>query len=106
MNKNMKVVKPVEKYKPGYLGKVMPVDNPSKLTDFVTNKYDAFSKIYDVCKDQSNSINDIKSVDAGNDCGSLVVKVSTTNDTMNNIKEATKNDPALSVNNDVITAKT
>ena len=43
MNKNMKVVKPVEKYKPGYLGKVMPVDNPSKLTDFVTNKYDAFS---------------------------------------------------------------
>ena len=56
----------MEKYKPGYLGKVIPADNPSKLTDFVTNQYDAFSKIYDTCKNQSENISDIKKYIEGN----------------------------------------
>ena len=57
----------MEKYKPEYLGKVIPVDNPSKMTNFVENQYDSFSKMYEVCKDQSSNISDIKPVDNGSE---------------------------------------
>lgn len=96
----------MDKYKPGYLGKVIPADNPSKLTDFVTNQYDSFSKVYDTCKDQSDKISDIKVVEkSSNDSSELSVKVSTDKDTMENIKEAAKGDESVTVEGDVITAK-
>ena len=92
----------MEKYKPEYLGKVIPADDQSKLTDFVTNKYDAFSKIYDVCKDQSEHINDISAVD-NNSTNSLSVKVSTDSSVMDSIKESTKDDKSVIIDNNVIT---
>ena len=98
----------MENYKPGYLGKVMPVDNQSKMTDFVTNKYDAFTKVYDICKNQSSNINNIVGVDTGGTSTSveLSVKLSTTQETINAIKKNASNDPSISINNDVITVKT
>ena len=96
----------MEKYKPGFLGKVLPVDNPSKLTDFVTNKYDAFSKAYDACKNQSEKINDVKLVDLNNDnANSISIKVSADKDTLATIKEASKDNGSISINNDILTAK-
>lgn len=96
----------MEKYKPEYLGKVIPADDPSKLTNFVTNQYDAFSKIYDACKNQSENISDIKVVDPGNaDPNSLSVKVSADREVVESIKEIAKDDESIVVNNDVITAK-
>lgn len=95
----------MEKYKPGYLGKVIPADNPSKLTDFVTNQYDAFSKIYDTCKNQSENISDIKVVETGNnDPGSLSIKVSADRKVVESIKEVAKDDISVNVNDFVITA--
>lgn len=96
----------MEKYKPGYLGKVIPADDPAKLTEFVTKKYDSFSSIYDACKDQSGSISDVKPVDTGSsDPSSLSVKVSTDKETMDKIKEAAAGDDSVTVSGDTITAK-
>lgn len=95
----------MERYKPGFLGKVIPADNPSKMTDFVTKKYDSFSKIYDTCKDQSDKIADVKTVET-NDDSSLSVKVSADKEVVEKLKEKTKDDKSVSVDNDVITAKT
>lgn len=98
----------MEKYKPDYMGKVIPADDPSKLTDFVANKYDAFSKIYDVCKDQSDKISDIKVIEVtGNDitADTLSVKVSAGKEAFDYIKEAVKDNGSIAIKNDVITAK-
>lgn len=96
----------MEQYKPGWMGKVMPVDNPSKLTDFVKNKYDAFSKIYDTCKDQSSKISDVKTVESSSgDSESLSVKISADKEVVETVKETVKNDPSVSVKGDVVTAK-
>lgn len=96
----------MEKYKPGWMGKVMPVDNPSKLTDFVKNKYDAFSKVYDTCKDQSSKISDVKTVEqSGSDSDTLSVKITADKEVVEAVKDSAKNDPSVSVKGDVITAK-
>ena len=98
----------MEQYKPLYMGKVVPADNPSKLTDFVANKYDAFSKIYDACKNKSEDILDIKIVDiagTGNTADTLSIQVSASKDTFDYIKEAVKDNGSVSIKNDVITAK-
>lgn len=96
----------MDKYKPGYLGKVIPADDPAKLTDFVTKKFDSFSKIYDACKDQSASIADVKPVETGSsDPSSLSVKVSAPKETVEKIKETAKSDDTVSVSGDVVTAK-
>lgn len=95
----------MEKYKPGFLGKVIPADNTQKLTDFVTNKYDSFSKAYDTIKDQSENIKDVSVVETSNtDVNSLSIKVSTDNNTMEAIKESSKDDESININNDVVTA--
>lgn len=96
----------MNQYKPEYLGKAMPVDDTSKLTDFVANKYDSFSKIYDACKDQSEKISDIKTVENNsNDSSSLSIKVSADKDVIDNIKENVKDDEKVTVENDVVTAR-
>lgn len=93
----------MEKYKPGYLGKVLPVDNQNKMTDFVANKYDAFSKVYDTCKTSSENIKDIKSVETSDN--SFSVKVSTDSETMQCIKENNK-DESVNISGDTITVNT
>jgi hypothetical protein len=92
-------------YKPEYLGKVIPVDNPGKLTDFVTNKYESFSKVYDACKNHSEKINDIKTVESEyNDESSLSIKVLTDLETVETIKKAIGEDSSINIKGDVITA--
>lgn len=95
----------MEKYKPGYLGKVLPVNNPSKLADFVTNKYEAFSNAYDACKNQSEKIDDVKLVESVEDTNSISIKVSTDKETLATIKETSINNESVIINNDIITAK-
>lgn len=95
----------MNKYKPEYLGKVIPADNPSKMNDFVENKYDAFSKVYDSCKEQSANISDIKPVENDSD-NSLSVQIIAGPDTIESVKEATKDDDSITVKDGVITAKT
>lgn len=95
----------MEKYKPEYLGKVIPADNPGKLTDFVTNQYESFSKVYDVCKDYSDKIDDIKSVNVeSTDKSSFSAKITTDMDTVETIKKAIGTDSSMNIKGDVITA--
>ena len=90
-------------YKPEFLGKVMPVNDTSQMTDFVTNKYDAFSKIYDTCKESSLKIDDIKVLESS-DNSSLTVKVSTDSETLNNIFKESKKSESVIVTGDIIMA--
>lgn len=92
----------MEQYKPGYLGQALPVGNPNKMTDFVANKYDAFSKVYDACKSNSEKIKEISLVESNNS-DSLSIKVSTDQETMNTIKESNKDDSSLDIHENVIT---
>ena len=92
-------------YKPEYLGKVIPANDASKLTDFVTNKYDAFSKIYETCKGLSEKITDIIAVDSSNS-ESLSVKISTDSGTLDSISNEAKKNESVTVVGDIITAGT
>ena len=94
----------MNQYKPEYMGKVIPADDPVKMTNFMSKQYDSFSKIYDVCKDESVNINDIKVVDT-NSNDSFSVKISAAKETISNIIQQAANSPTLSVSGDVITAK-
>jgi hypothetical protein len=95
----------MNKYKPEYLGKVIPADNPAQLTDFVTNKYDSFSKVYDACKNHSEKIDDIKAVESECDNkNSISIKVITDMDTVETIKQAIGDDSSINIKGDVITA--
>lgn len=49
----------MKKYKPSYLGKLMPVDDKDLMNDFIVNKYEAFTEIYDACKDSSEDISNM-----------------------------------------------
>ena len=46
----------MDRYKPEYLGKVIPADDATKMYDFVKNKSDMFNDIYDACKENSECI--------------------------------------------------
>lgn len=95
----------MEKYKPNYLGKVIPADNPSKMTGFLTHQYDAFSKIYDTCKEQSKDINDIKVVENNSSpADSLTVKISAGAEAVAEIVKKAAGDCSVTVKGDVITA--
>ena len=94
----------MDKYKPEYMGKVLPADDQNKLTDFVSNKYDAFSKAYDACKECSDKIKDVCAIN-NNSTDSFSMKLSTGSDVIEQIKAANTN-PDISITGDVITAKT
>lgn len=96
----------MEKYKPSYLGKVLPADNPSKMTGFLTQQYDSFSKIYDTCKDQSEGIQDIKVVENSNSspADSLTVKLSASAESVAEIVKKAAGDCFVTVKGDMITA--
>lgn len=94
----------MNKYKPEYLGKVIPVNDPAKITDFVENKYDAFTKVYEACKEQSEKITDIKPIDQ-NSANSLSVQIIADSNTIANIQESNKDDESLTIQDTVITAE-
>lgn len=80
----------------------MPVDNQTKLTDFVQNKYDAFSKIYEVCRDNSEAITDIVTVDS--DTSNLSIKLTTNRDTLDDISHKLEHDNSMMLQGDIINA--
>ena len=80
----------------------MPADDPAKLTRFVKDQYSAFTKIYDACKEYSDKINDVTSVQL--DDNKLSVKLSTDIETIDSIKEAVAADGMTTIVGDVITA--
>lgn len=95
----------MKKYKPEFLGKVLP-ENKSDIADFMHNKYEGFSKVYDTCKEESEKITDVKPVSSdsnNNNSKSYSVKVSTDKDTMDNIKKNNKDD-SVKVNGDVVSS--
>ena len=91
----------MDKYKPGYMGKVMPADDPVKLTDFVANKYDNFSKCYDAVKSESEKITNVSAVSTPG--SSFTMQVSADSTTMMKIKE-NNTDPSISIKGDTVTA--
>lgn len=94
----------MDKYKPGYLGKVIPADDAVKMTDFVENKFDSFNKVYDACKGQSSNIQDIKPIENSTQ-DSLSVQIVASRDTIESVKEAVKDDESITVQDGVIIAK-
>lgn len=96
----------MEQYKPGFLGKIIPVDNSSKMNDFMINKFDSFNKIYDICKTQSSSINDVKMIDNNSsDTSSLSVKIETDMNTLGILKDSLSN-PDITMDSGILTART
>ena len=95
----------MEKYKPAYMGKVMPADDPVKLTDFVTNKYESFSACYDAVKEKSDKINDVSSVPTKDGDKSFSMKVSTDSTTASEIQKGLSDNSSVSMNGDTLTAK-
>ena len=95
----------MDKYKPTYVGQVIPADDPSKLTDFVTNKYESFSKCYDAAKDNSESIGAVSATNVKEGSSEFSMKLDTDHSTLDEIKERVKDDPSVSVSGDTITAK-
>lgn len=91
-------------YKPEHLGKVIPANDQSKLTDFVTNKFDAFSSIFNTVKDCSDKITDLKTVETGGDSSSLSIKITTDRHTVELISEKIKDSESVKMSGDVITA--
>ena len=92
----------MNKYKPEYLGQIIPADDPSKMMDMLQNKFTLFSSIYDTCKDLSESISDIKLIDNSPD--DLTVKIATDMGTIQQLQEKA-NDTGVNINGDIITAK-
>nr|DAX41719.1 MAG TPA: hypothetical protein [Caudoviricetes sp.] len=92
----------MDRYKPEYLGKVIPADDATKMYDFVKNKSDMFNDIYDACKENSECIDDISVVKTNDD--SLSVKVSTDTNTLEAIRQEASSKESLSMQGDVITA--
>jgi hypothetical protein len=95
----------MKKYKPEYLGKVIPADDPTKMTDFVQNKYNGFSKIYDSCKEESQGISDIRlTSNSSEDKSSISIQISTDEQTLNKISEKINEEGMVKISGDVITA--
>ena len=96
----------MEQYNPGLLGKIIPADNSSKMNDFMINKFDSFNKIYDICKTQSSSINDVKMIDNNSsDISSLSVKIETDMNTLGILKDSLSN-PDITMDSGILTART
>jgi len=91
----------MNRYKPEFMGKVIPADNPNKLSEFCTTKYDAFTKIYDACKEKSEDIKDISVVETDQP-DALAIKVAADSDVMDDIKESADN--SVSVIGNVVSA--
>ena len=92
----------MDRYKPEYLGKVIPADDATKMRDFVKTKSEMFNDIYDACKESSEKIDDISVVNDKDD--SLSVKVSTDNDSLEAIRQEASSKESLTLQGNIITA--
>ena len=94
----------MEKNKPKCLGKVIPVDDASKLNTFMNHKYPSFLKIYDSIKDNMENINDISRVEAyeHEPNPEFGMRIHADKELINNIRE---NNPTIEGNDDVLTTR-
>ena len=92
----------MRRYKPEYLGRVITPDDSEKMTDFVQNKYESFSKVYDACKCDSEKISDIQNTDTPENSKEFSLRVVTDDETLKSITE--KSSEGVSVEGNVITA--
>lgn len=76
-----------------------------EMSDFMRNKYEGFSKIYDACKCESENISDIKSIktDSSN-AKSYATKIVADASTLKNICDNNK-DSSVKVDGDVISTE-
>ena len=93
----------MNKYKPEYLGKVIPADDSCKLYEFMGNKYDAFSKIYDACKNYSEEISNIGVTN--DDLNSLSVQIVTDEKTISEMVKKAELMNGIKIQGDVIVAE-
>lgn len=91
----------MKKYSPDFLGKVIPADNPEKITNFCNNQYDSFTSVFNTVKNHSDNISDISAKNAGDDTSTLTVTLTTDDDTMKAI--AASADESTQVQGDTIT---
>jgi len=92
----------MEQYKPSFLGKCLPADDPVKMDDFINNKFDSFNAVYDACKSHAEDIKDVSVMETkGGDETSLSVKVNASENTMQSIASEDNN---VTVDNNVVTA--
>lgn len=76
----------MNQYKPEFMGKVIPADDPNKLSEFCTTKYDAFTKVYDACKSNAESIKDISVVETSSP-DTIAIKVTADSNVIETIKQ-------------------
>ena len=94
-------------YKPEYIGKIVsPATDQAKLTDFLQNKYNAFTRIYNICKSESENISDIGIVEKPNDenNSTLHILISTDMLTLDRISRNINNDELVKMNGNTIMA--
>lgn len=93
-------------YMPLYLGSIGIHSDASKTTKFMTDKYDSFTKIYNSCKEESENINSVKSVDVDDtlDPSLLSVEVDASRNTLDNIMSKIKNDTTINMKDNIIIA--
>lgn len=94
----------MRRYKPEYLGRVITPDDSEKMTDFVQNKYDSFSKVYDTCKCDSERISDIQNIETPEKSKEFSMRVVTDDETLKSITEKSREGVGISVNGNIITA--
>ena len=88
----------MRKYKPEILGKVMPVDDKEKMSDFLNTKYFLFNDIYDDIKENSEDISDLILLESENE-KELRIKLITENSILEKIKSS-----KVKIINDIISA--
>ena len=88
----------MRKYKPEILGKVMPVDDKEKMSDFLNTKYFLFNDIYDAIKENSEDISDLILLESENE-KELRIKLITENSILEKIKSS-----KVKIINDIISA--
>lgn len=101
-------IESMEKYKPGYLGKVLPEKEPEMKT-FIQDQYEQFSDAYDACKDSSENITDVQNVSTSADEFKMKISSKEKSKTMAEINEKAKSPKIIqsdvTVDSDIISAK-
>ena len=94
----------MRKYKPEYLGRVITPDDSEKMTDFVQNKYESFSKIYDTCKHESENILDVQAIESTSKSNDFSMRIVTDDETLKSITEKTQEEDGISISGNIVTA--
>lgn len=91
-------------YKPQFFGSIAPFDDPVAMSDFLRNRFDAFSIIFDCIKEYAAKIESVTPVDTNSSsAASLSIAITTDGETLEKLKEKIT---SASIFGNVITATT